>query len=413
MTNIFRITASMLVVTASLLGGCIGHGEHTTEGLNLAKSKFDALKSANDAQIAKQQFLAGDLKKAKKTIEKSLSNVPNVASSHALLGRIFLEEGNLEAARECFTKAQSLDEKNVDSHYYMGIVHERTAQYQDAFACYSKAAEYDTDNPQYVVAAAEMLVQLNKHEQAEALLQSRQKDFQYNAAIRQSLGNLAMIRKDYKAAVGYYADAHRLAPDDMSVLEQLTRAQLAAGENREAEFNLSTLSKSPANKNRRDLPVLRAQTLMQMGRVSEARALLSQLTGGEDGSRDVQAWIMLGQVCVELKDWDRLRLVAGRLSTVAPERYEGPMLRSIYYQNTGDPAQALRALDAASKIAPDNAEPWMLKAMLLQDLGRMSEAAVAAREAILIDPNNVSAQQLAASLGVSVQTANVPAANGQ
>lgn len=385
--------ASMSLLSA--LGGCYGHGEHTREGMSLAKERMNGLKAATQWGMADQQFLAGDLKKAKASVQQSIALNPKVAKSQVLLGRIYLEEGKLEDARLALLKAEEIDKDYVDAQYYLGIVNERFSQWDEAYTRYSRAAELDAANPQYVVAAAEMLIAMNKHEEAKALLTGRSADFQHNAAIRQSLGQIAMLQRDYPKAVEFYSDARRLAPDDVMVLEELVRAQIAAGDYREAEFNLAVLLKADANKNRRDLETLRAQCLMRTGRTNEARAILNRLTAGDEGSRDLNAWVLLGQACAELNDAPRMRMVSARLIALAPERYEGYFLRAAFLKQSGDLAGALKSIDDAIDAAGENPEPVLFKGAMLQQQGRTAEAQEIGRQVLTLYPDNAMAQQLA------------------
>src|SRR5262245_8626524 len=64
--------------------GC-GHGRYTREHISAAKTKMEALKSATEYKMAEQAFLSGDLPKALKHVEYSLSLNNPVAKSHVLL----------------------------------------------------------------------------------------------------------------------------------------------------------------------------------------------------------------------------------------------------------------------------------------------------------------------------------------
>lgn len=413
-----RLSAASLLAALGLLGGCMGHGQHTSEGLSLAKERVSQLKAATTWQMAEQQFLAGDLKKAKKSVLQSIAINDHVAKSHLLLGRIYIEEGKLEDARTSLLEAERLEAAKTEGRgaeplYYLGIVSERFQQFDEAFGFYSKAAEIAPENAQYTVAAAEMLTAQGKLDDAQALLLSRGTTFSHNAAIRQSLAQVSMLKRDYKGAVEYYREARRLAPDDLALLEELVRAEMAAGDYREAEFDLTVLLKNDANRARRDLQVMRAECLMRSGRPAEARAMLSNLTAGEEGSRDLLAWSLLGQACMELNDTGRLRLVAGRLIALAPERYEGYFMRAVYLKSTGDMAGAMRSLEDAINVAGANPEPMLYKALMLMDQGRLCEASQVTQQVLAVYPDHASALQLQTVISGQGAVTTAPAAQPQ
>src|SRR5689334_14733375 len=91
-------SALALAACLAALTGCAGHGQYTQEGIKTAEERLAQMKSGTEWQMAQQQFLAGDLDKALKTVDSSIGLNPKVAKSHTLRGRILIEKGQLEAA---------------------------------------------------------------------------------------------------------------------------------------------------------------------------------------------------------------------------------------------------------------------------------------------------------------------------
>ena len=173
MLNRMLTVASLIAVAG--FAGCAGHGSYTQEGLRKSQNAMAGIKAMNDHQQAEQSFKAGDLDKAMKMIDRSLASNPNVPISYVLRGRILIEKGDLENALLCFQKAEALKPELVDSQYYMGIVYERFTQNEDALKHYMKAGELDPSNPQYAVAAAEMMIDLDRVNEARELLGGRRR----------------------------------------------------------------------------------------------------------------------------------------------------------------------------------------------------------------------------------------------
>ena len=109
----------------------------------------------------------------------------------------------------------------------------------------------DTSNAQYVIASAEMYIALGKLDEADGVLNSNRQNFQYNSAVRQTLGHVQMLRKQPVEAARTFTEARILAPDDRSVLEDLVRAQVASTQFAEAEVNLTKLIDMYKDKPRR------------------------------------------------------------------------------------------------------------------------------------------------------------------
>lgn len=396
---------AVLGLAALLLGGCQGSGQHVKQGIKEGQQRLAAVKSGVELQMAQQQFLAGDLEKARRTTEGVLTVNPEYGKAHLLYGRVLVEQGDLEGARTAFLEAQRLSPEEADAHYYLGIVFERFSQPANAMTEYQAAMALEPSNAQYVVAAGEMLVQGGQLDEAETLLLSQKDSLAHSAAIRQTLGRLAMVRNEPAKAARYFDETRLLAPDDQAVLEDLVRAQVAAKQWTDAEFNASILMRTKANADRRDLLTTRAHSLTMLGRFGEARTLLVKLTEGEEGSRDLSSWVALGKVSANLRDWGRVRLAAGRIVALAPEHADGYALSGMALREAGENIGALRRFDQAIERAPQDADLQVYKALTLQDLGRPDAARICVQKALEIQPDNSHAASL---MMVLTQTASVP-----
>jgi len=405
MMNPFNRHARAGVLPASLvlvLAGCAGHGSYTKQHLDESQDKLAQLKSGTEWQMAQQQFLAGELDKAHKTIDKSLALNDKVPKSYVLKGRILMEKGQLEGARICFLEAEKLESTNVDAQYYLGILHERFNEPLEAYERYTKACELDSTNAQYVIAAAEMLVQMGRVDEAEGFLNVKRSNFEYNAAIRQSLGQIAMLRGDAKTARTMYQEARLLSPDDLHILEDLIRAETADGQFAEAEVNIRKLMESDQYSTRRDLKHVHAKCLLASNRPVEARAILVELTSDDEGARDIEAWVDLGNTSYILKDRIRLRNVAARLTAIAPERHEGYLFRGIGQMLAGETQSALASFNESLARTKTDATPYILKGLMLQDLGRTEEAKQSYADAVQIDPHGPGERALRALGGQGI-----------
>jgi tetratricopeptide (TPR) repeat protein len=403
--------ASTALVLAIIAGGCSsGHGKQTTEAIQQANQRVSGIKAGNEYQQAWQAYTAGDLAKAAKSIDRCITLNPSVAKSYVLKGRIDIERSALEQSLESFQKAESLEPNNVEAQYYMGIVFERFSQTDQAKERYMKAAELESTNPQYALAAAEMMIELNDLDGAQDYLTSRTASFEHNAGVRQTLGHIAMMKNDTALGAKLFAEARLLAPDDTNILEDLVHAQIETQAYADAEFNITKLLKVPENKDRRDLKHARARCLMELDRPLDAREVYADLTASDGGSRDVDAWIGLGNTSYILRDMLRLRQSSARVVALAPTRPEGYVLRAWYDLRAERPQEALEQLDKAIEHRGGNVDPLLLKAMVLKDIGRFEEARAAVAQAQLEAPTNPAVAEARANLMELPATATVPEA---
>ena len=383
---------------AGVLSGCAGgQGNYTREGSSVAKERMNAMKSATEWEMARQAFVSGELEKALRKVDGSIALNPYVVKSHVLKARILIEMGDLGQALRSLHTAQTINPQDADAHYYLGITFERLNRAEDAAEHFMTACELDEYNPSYAVAAAEMLVDLNRTEEARQYLMNLPMAND-NAGIRQMLGHIALIQGKNDEAVRYFAQARLLAPDDQAIQEDLIRAQMLVGQHAAAELNIAAIRQNKANATRRDLMALHAEALMGIGRPVEARALYQELLNDPSMASDVQAWIGLGNASFMVNDQRSLRRAASRVVSLDPRSHEGYVLWALCHRRDGQFDRALSSVNQAIERAPNDASFHALRAMILADLGRQSEAVVALRRAVQLAPDEPKYQTLANQL---------------
>jgi Flp pilus assembly protein TadD len=376
------------------LAGCSGsQGNYTREGTSIAKERMSAMKSGTEWEMGRQAFLAGDLEKALRKVDASLALNERVTKSHVLRGRIMIEMGELGQALKSLHTAQTIDPQDADAHYYLGIVFERLSRPEEAAEHFMTACELDAYNPGYAVAAAEMLVDMDRTEEARLYLTGLPMAGD-NAGIRQMLGHIAIIQGDPELAVKSFSQARLLAPDDAAIQEDLIRAQMLVGEYAAAELNIAALRKAKENAERRDLKALHAEALLNVNRPVDARALYQELLADPDMASDVESWIGLGNASFLVGDQRTLRRAASRVVALAPTSHEGYALWALCHRKDGQFDKALTSIEQAIERSGQDPSFHALRAMILADLGRQGEAVLAARNAARLAPADAKYQTL-------------------
>ncbi|MEM1071326.1 MAG: tetratricopeptide repeat protein [Planctomycetota bacterium] len=386
----FAPTAAALTVLAGALAGsgCTGHGRNTSEQMTLAQQRMAQIKSATEWEMAEQAYRVGDLDRALEKVNTSIAMNPSVAKSHVLKGRVLLEQGELERARQSLLRAEVISPNNDEAHYYLGVVNERLAKREDALARYMKSVELSPDEALYVVAAAELMIDLDRADEAQAFLDSRAAAFDHNAGVRQTLGHLAMMRSDYTRAIELFREARLLAPEAPSMLEDLVFAQFTAGEFAEAEFGIAQLIRQDENEGRRDLLRMRARCFIELDRTIEAREVLLTLTAGDEGEKDIESWLDLGSLAYRTNDMTRLRQASTKLIALVPSQPDGYVFRAIWLREHGDSAKALETLERGFQYADMPVDAVLLRGVIEQDLGMYAAAERSFRSAAESSPDD-------------------------
>lgn len=381
---------SVLVSSTLILGalsGCSGQGNYTRQGVSLAKERMSFLKSATEWELARQAFLAGDLEKAMRKIDISLAINDTVIKSQVLKGRIQIEMGDLGNALKSMRTAATLDPEDSDAQYYLGVIFERINESEQAYTHFENACEFDDYNPSYAVAAAEMLIDLHRVEEAKIYLGTIPMA-ENNAGIRQSLGHIALLELDYLTAVKFFNHARLLAPDDEGIMEDLIHAQMLAHQFGNAESNLALLLKKSHNSDRRDLKVFHAKALINTGRPVEARSIYQELLSSAEGKSDVDSWIGLANASFVINDMRTVRKAATRIVALRPSSHEGYLLYSMYHRQAKDYRSSLASIDKAIARAPMDAGIHAFKALILNDLDLHSRAFASIAQAVKLEPGN-------------------------
>lgn len=403
-----RLAAWAGIALAVAFGvGCSGHGTYTKARLEEQQEKMSLMRSGTEYDMSRQAFFAGDLDKALKRVDTSIGLNSTVPKSHVLRGRIQIERGDLDSAKESLLRAEALEPENVDAQYYLGIVFERFTEKETALERYTRAAELDPSAPQHAVAAAEMMMDLGRLDEAEEYLLTRKSSFEHFAGVRQTLGHIEMLRGNAVEAAELFNEARLLAPDDKAIVEDLIRAQIAVGRFAEAEYNAAQLLKAAGNQGRRDLQHVRALCLMEVDRPVEAREVLLALTGDGAGAGDVRAWQELGNVAYLLKDMNRLRLASTRLIALTPDRSEGYVLRALWQRRHGDLPGAMSSLDKAIVRRGTDTAPLVIRGAVQKEMGRLDAARATFTAVLKEDPKNQAAALMLATTDAQAAVATV------
>jgi tetratricopeptide (TPR) repeat protein len=381
-----RLIATVIALFLVLAAGCTGPTKTGIEAREQATERMEFVHAQMAYDQAKQSFSTGQLDKALKLADSAIARLDNQAPYHVLRGRILLEQHALEESIRSFDRALELDPTIAEAEYFRGIVFERWSNHPQASEAYLAAWTLDDTNVQYLLASAEMLVTQGRYEDARNLVAPKLAYFEHNAALRQLLGQIAMLQGRPEDAATLLGEARLLNPEDNMLLEELARAQFASGQFAQAHYSVTQLQKLQGGE-RADLMHLEARCLVMLDRPSDARNIylrLSQLIPADE-----TVWIELGNVAFEVGDFRRLAVCSNQIIALAPSRFEGYLLRGLFEKHSDDNARAIEAFRKAAELAPaDVAWPHLLLGMSLEEHGKSDEAIAAYGAAVRAEPDN-------------------------
>ncbi|MEX2672418.1 MAG: tetratricopeptide repeat protein [Phycisphaeraceae bacterium] len=396
MTRTTRNNLTLLTLGLVLsIAGCSGH-QTRADAKNAAQERWGSARANISYSLAEQQFEVGDLDKAEKTVNEAISTHPDDPRYYDLSARIAMERGQLERAYRLLEHSISLDEERHESHYLHGVVQQRWQRYEPALESYEQAFAHRPDEPAALLAVAEMLVKLDRVDEAVERLEERLAYFANNAAIRTGIGRIHMMKHNYAKAVTAFREASVLSPEDQNIRELLALAAFADEQYGEVIRLLAGMLSDDANKDRVDLKIVLADAFMATENPVEARRIFLSIT--QEDPNDVNAWIKLAQASWMVGDDPRLTQATARVIALAPRRHEGYLLRGMAEHRKGEADAAIASFERASELAPSNTLPLILKGMTKEQAGDSDGAVAAYRAALAIEPDDRRAQELLAGV---------------
>lgn len=331
------------------LAGCTPgeHGKFTNELREQSAQQTNRFRAATEWDIAQQHFQTGDLDSALEHTLNAARLDPENPLSRVLLTRIYIEKGEIASALSASQEGIEIQPALSDLWYYRAMAYERGRSLSLALECYKRAAELEPENPHYVLATAEMLIDLDRIQDARTYLLTRGEQVQYTPAFRATLGHITLMESDIDGAVQLIREASILAPDDDSIREDLARTLILAEQFSEAEPHIARLLDSRYGQNRRDLQVLHARCLLELRRPVDARRIaLGLIANGGDRS-DSDLWALVADVAITLQDNNLLYRAASRMIALEPSEEAGYLAMAMYHRRTGNMDRAYANAQAA------------------------------------------------------------------
>ena len=375
LARLLRVFSAAGVVLG--MAGCANQHQANVQSATL---RWQSIRSSQMMALASQQFATGDLDQAHKTVAEALSVDPRHAGLLVIGGRIGLERGELERAGQWLAAAIQVDPKMAQAHYYQGFLMQRWEQFDAALASYQRAYELQSDNVAHLLAASEMLVALDRTDEALGLLQSKLGYFEHNGGIRDAMAKLCVLQQRFDEACQFYSGALMLQPDDLQIREELAFAQLAAGQSEQAVATLELLCAQHAVRDRRYLRLALAQAYRQTGRVAQARSIYVDLARSDPSY--AEPWRQLAELGWASDDLATTLTAAGRLIRLEPQQSPGYLWAGLVWARR-DRVDLACELFARGATADGGTSPAaMAAASFLEQMGQGSKDAMTYRKVL-------------------------------
>jgi tetratricopeptide (TPR) repeat protein len=384
----------LLLISLPILAACSQHKDPSDQEM--------AMKNWNDARsgvllgLARDQYDEQSFDKSRETVDEALKMTPDSAPAHVLSARLYIEQGQLEAAERELAAARQLDPKDAECDYYSGVVYQRWQQPQQALEFYEKADAKAPAELAYRLARAEMLVALDRRDEALALLQEKVTYFEHSGAIRDAVGLLLEQEHRLPEAVEMLRRASILSPDDLTIREHLGLALYMDAKFPDAIDVLSALLQNDAYSGRGDLWAALGDSQLAVGRIGDSVVSLSTATEYLGNSPGL--WLSLGNAQMQEGNLRMAEVSLRHSVTLDPQDPQTRLLLGYVHLREAKLNDALADFGAATRLDQTDTVSLCMVGLTLQKLGRSQEAGPFFQRALEISPHDQMATQLMARL---------------
>lgn len=208
-----------------------------------------------DLALITARLQSSDLSEALKAIDRLATKAGDKALPHLLRARVLVVQKDLKGARAALEKAIAADPVNFPATQDLASIDLAENRPDDARKRYEALLSHDPKNHLALLSVAELRQKAGeKPEQIEALLLDVVKNNPTEAVPRVVLVEHRLSRYQAKAAMAAAQDGLAMAPESIPLQDALGRAQLAAGDVRQA---MGTFNKIAASRPLDPQPLLR------------------------------------------------------------------------------------------------------------------------------------------------------------
>jgi superkiller protein 3 len=361
-----------------------------------AKAQWNTARANVMLSLATDQYNNGDFDRARQTVDEAQRMDSKNAPLRILSAQLAIEQGQLDVADRELAQARTLDPKNPKAFYLSGVVYQRWEQPDKACAFYSTACDLDPGEQKYLLAKSEMLVDMNRVDDALSLLQAKVVFFENSPAIRDEVGLLLEQKNQWVDAADMFRRATILAPDDLTTREHLASALYHIGQYADAAEALERVLADPKEQKRSDLYLMQGECRMHLNRIGDARESFTM--AADIDSANPLPLIELAKASIALGDPTRAEADLRRATIAGGDEADISLLRGYMRLRENRLDEALAAFSRASALHPDDSVSVCMMGYVQQKQGKFADALACYRKALKIQPSDELAGRLLAGL---------------
>ncbi len=338
-------------------------------------------------------------------LAKTDAQPSEVAVAYGELGQVYLAYGWHDAAAECFRLAATSDGQEASWPYLLGAAEQAAGRLDPAAEAFARAYDLSPAARVAAIHVGEIRLLEGRPEEAERVLKPALEVPALVPAAQSLLGQAALARHDYPAAIEHLTAALASVPEANRLHHPLAQAYRGQGEMKKAAEQLALagqvglkppdplLDAVAALKVGERLAMVSGKTAARAGRYADAAQEFRRALAAQPES--VEARVNLGTMLANQGDrTGAIEQFHAALET-DPDNSTAHYNLAFLLVAQADPAakkEALSHVEAVLAARPDDAEAHRLRAQLLRDTGQLEAALPEYARAIEFAPGDETAR---------------------
>ena len=376
------VNVSVMVSLIAVLAGCGSMFENASAD---AQESWQDVRAEAASREAAEHFRVGHLDKALAKATEAVQLSDRNVNARIILAKIHIEQGRYQAAADEADRVLGWNLNNPEARFLQAVAHEKLGLLEYALQDYRQAFELDESNFSAVLGASEVLVAMDRPDDALAYL-SRHLDLADNdPAAYELAGRLAMMQGQYDAAADHYRRACDADMDNLDYLKALGLAQVYAGRHTQAARTLQAVIQQDE-----DVPTWVYATLgdsyVELGKPARATEYYEKLC--ELAPESANSWLSLAKARISLGQFGGAMGACRRAVDVDADNADAKSLLGYLLLKDGQVDQAVAVLAPAVQAHPDDAMLQCVLGRAYDAAGRQQRARVCYNQAVRLDPDN-------------------------
>ena len=391
-----KMPAAILALAAASALAMSGCAPKKKDDPHAAEKTWIGARSNVSLSLAQDQYKGGNFDRARQSVDEGLKMTPDSPQLRILSAKLAIEQGQLERADKDLEVARRVAPNEAEAFYLSGVVCQRWQKAQAAYDYYKLATDKAPTELQYLMAQSEMLVGMDRSDEALGLLQAKVVYFEHSGGIRDAVARLLVAKGRHKEAVELFRQATILTPDEKSFREGLGMALYYAKQHKAAADVLAQLVTTEEFAERADLRLALGESLLQTGKPREARDHLEIAARLQPANAGV--WLGLARAALETGDLKCAELGIKKSIAINGKSPEAHLMLGYLRLRQEKLHDSLQAFTKAATLDRKDAVSVCMVGYVFERLGRHDAAMKCYAKALKLKPNDEMASQLMAGL---------------